>query len=135
PPQLGVSCSIVQANKDLVLLNDITLLGRDLTDDAALEVLDQLVLSGGHELAGGDDRTVQGSYSGPNTETTEPSNQDNEATDDRPFGAQRNIAIPLADAALFPSHAVLPSRSPVRPEGSERRGCSGFSPPDDRTRR
>src|SRR6267142_1748750 len=128
----------VEANEDLVRLDGITILDRNLADDATLEVLDQLVLSGGHERSRGDDRTIQWSDSGPNTETTEPNNQDGEAGEDGPFGAQRNAAVPLADAVLFRSHAVLPRWSPHGPEDSMRRASSGLSSParpGDRTRR
>jgi len=44
--------------EDLIRLDDVTFLDHNLADNAALEMLDQLVLSGGHERAPGDDRTV-----------------------------------------------------------------------------
>jgi hypothetical protein len=42
----------------LVRLDNITLLDSNLAEDAALEVLDLLVLSGRHERARGEDRTI-----------------------------------------------------------------------------
>src|SRR5690242_14392971 len=137
PPQLGVGSGIVHTNKDLIRLDHITFLDGDLADDAAFQVLDQFVLSVGHECAPGDDRTVEWSDSGPNAETAEPYHEDREPRENGPFGAQRNIAIPRAGAVPLCCHAVLSSRSPAEAEGSMRAGCSGLSsvPPGDRTRR
>src|SRR5438270_147136 len=79
----------------------------NLADNAALHVFDHFVLAGNHERAPGEDRTAEWSDSGPNTETAEPNDQDRKTGEDRPFGAEGDVAIPRADAVVFCGHALF----------------------------
>ena len=108
PPQLGFGRRVVHAHEHLVGLDKIALLGQQVADDAALEVLDELVLPRGDECAGGNDRAAQRGQPGPDAEATDPEQENGEAGDGRPPGAERNAPGPLVHAvAGRPSFGFL----------------------------
>ena len=82
--QLGARGGLVEAHERLALLDHVAFLHQHLGRDAALEVLDLLVLAGGDEGAGHDDGAVERRNAGPDAEAADADEQDGDADHGRP---------------------------------------------------
>jgi hypothetical protein len=107
PSQLGFRGGVVHAYKHFVWLDDIALLYRQLANNAAFQVLDELVLACSDKRAGRDDRTSQRGDSSPDAETTQAERENAEADEHRNLGTERNPPVPLVDAGVRRPHCEL----------------------------
>jgi hypothetical protein len=102
--QFGARTRLVEPQQRLAGIDHLAVAYQNLADDAAFQVLHELVLSRRHECAGCDDGAVEGSGAGPQAKAEPPYHEHGHAHCRRPAQPLRHGAMPLVDGGVARQH-------------------------------